>query len=206
MKATSKGAPRVQVAVLCWLSLLIFGIATSFAQDAGQKTSQSFKSDILSRMTGKTSGTDGLGLTAYEGVIDRDSYRVGPGDKLMLQVWSPAYEETPTVVSGDGRVAVPFAGPVDVAGLTLAEAESAIATEFLNALKRGRVSISLIEPRKIRIPCYRSGCSSRYSGAPCDGTRCRRDSNVRWYPFCTRVLRRRFCHGAIGLITTDRDA
>lgn len=151
MKATSKRAPRVQVAVLCWLSLLIFGIATSFAQDAEQKASQTFKSNVLSRMMGKTSGTDGLGLTAYEGVIDRDSYRVGPGDKLMLQVWSPAYEESPTVVSGDGRVAVPFAGPVDVAGLTLTEAESAIAAEFLSALKRGRVSISLIEPRKIRV-------------------------------------------------------
>ena len=55
------------------------------------------------------------------------------------------------MVSGDGRVAVPFAGPVVVAGLTLAEAESAIAAEFLSALKRGRVSISLIEPRKIRV-------------------------------------------------------
>ncbi len=151
MKATSKRAPRVQVAAMCWLGLLIFGIATSSAQEAGTTAGQTLKSDVLKRMTGKSSGADGLSLTAYEGVIDRDSYRVGPGDKLMLQVWSPAYEESPTFVSGDGRIAVPYAGPVDVAGLTLAEAESAVAAEFLSALRRGRITMSLLEPRKIRV-------------------------------------------------------
>lgn len=151
MKATSKRSPRVQVAALSWLGLLIFGIASGWAQETSQSSNTSLKSDILKRMSGQSVLPTEFGQAVYEGAVDRNSYRVGPGDKLILQIWSPTYEETPAVVSGDGRVAVPFAGPVEVTGKTLAEAEELISAEFQSALRRGRVSVTLFEPRKTRI-------------------------------------------------------
>ncbi len=146
MKVRSKRAPRVQVAAWCWLGLLIFGIAAASAQDTNRETS--LRSDILKRAQ---SAAPSLSATAYEGVLDRDAYLLGPGDKLILQIWSPSYEELPAVVSGEGRIAVPFAGPVKVAGLTLADAEAAVSREFDTALRRGRISISLLEPRQFRV-------------------------------------------------------
>ena len=150
MKETNKRRPRVQVAAWCWVGLLIFGVASLSAQETAGLGSESLRSDILKRLT-NTPSVETTGLAVYEGVIDRDSYLLGPGDKLILQVWSPSYEEVPTLVTGEGRVAVPFAGPVEVAGLSLAEAENAIAREFESALRKGNVSVSLLEPRRFRV-------------------------------------------------------
>jgi len=147
VKVRSKRVPRVQVAAWCWLGLLLFGFASTSAQDLNRETS--LRSDILKRAQAVT--TPSLTETAFEGVLDRDAYKLGPGDKLILQVWSPAYEEVPMVVSGEGRLAIPFAGPVQVAGLTLTDAETAVAKEFDSALRRGRISLSLLEPRKFRV-------------------------------------------------------
>lgn len=151
MNKTSKRLPRVQVAVFVGLVGLIFGMAPLFAQSIGESGNESLRSDILKRMSGKSTTPDLTGLTAYEGVIDRNVYLVGPGDKLILQVWSPMYEEVPVLVTGEGRVAVPYAGPVDVAGKTLAETEQLISAEFDKALRKGHVSVSLLEPRKFRV-------------------------------------------------------
>jgi protein involved in polysaccharide export with SLBB domain len=150
VKETSKRLPRVQVAAWCWFCLVIFGVASLSAQDLQRSSRESLRSDVLKRISSANSA-EITSLAAYEGVLDRNSYVLGPGDKLILQVWSPSYEELPTIVTGEGRVAVPFAGPVDVAGLSLADAEAAIEKEFNSALRKGRVSISLLEPRRFRV-------------------------------------------------------
>jgi len=131
--------------------MLIFGIASSSAQEFGGSGSESSRHDVLKRISASKLGAESTTLSTYEGVVDQDSYRVGPGDKLMLQIWSPAYEESPTVVTGEGRVAVPFTGAVQVAGLSLGEAEAAIVEAFEGALRRGRISVSLLEPRRFRV-------------------------------------------------------
>lgn len=149
-KPRAAGLPRP-----FWIGLLLAFACSLYAQTKEEGSNPSLpgsvKSDVLSRMAGKSALPDAFAGVAYEGAIDRDEYLVGPGDRLLLQVWSPAYEESPLLVSGDGRVAVPFSGPVTVAGKTLNQAEVAIAAEFDLALKRGRISISLLEPRKFRI-------------------------------------------------------
>jgi hypothetical protein len=87
VKETSNRGPRVQVAAWCWFCLLIFGIASSSAQEFGRSSSESLRADVLKRISDAKTGVDATSLSAYEGVIDRDLYRVGPGDKLILQIW-----------------------------------------------------------------------------------------------------------------------
>lgn len=149
MSQKNKRLPRVQAAALALLLGLLCGTLPLSAQDAVNRTTDPLKSKYLD--AAKSLPTDLSSVTAYEGVVDREQYLVGPGDKLILQIWSPAYEEVPILVSGDGRVAVPYAGPVQVAGTALSEAERLIAAEFERALKRGRVSVSLLEPRMFRV-------------------------------------------------------
>ncbi|MBK6765912.1 MAG: SLBB domain-containing protein [bacterium] len=152
MKRTSSQRSGARVALLVGLVGLFFGMAPIRAQDIGNFDSESGRADVLKRLAGKSSVESQLTTQmTYEGVIDRTEYLVGPGDKLMLQVWSPAYEEVPVLVTGDGRVAVPYAGPVDVSGKSLADAESLIQAEFDLALRKGRVTVSLLEPRKFRV-------------------------------------------------------
>ncbi|MCB9392006.1 MAG: polysaccharide biosynthesis/export family protein, partial [Calditrichaeota bacterium] len=148
MKSKSNRIPRVQAAALSLLIGLFFGTVV-FAQEAETRENATPNAKILE--AAKSLPIAGTGAIAYEGEVDRDQYLVGPGDRLALQIWSPAYQEVPVYVTGDGRVAVPFAGPVHVAGHTLTEAEQMVSAELDRAVKRARVSVSLLEPRLFRV-------------------------------------------------------
>lgn len=83
------------------------------------------------------------GLALFEGPAGDEDYRLGEGDGLQIHVWERADLSGEHVVGPDGRVTIPFTGPIKVAGLTRGEASTAIrdglAKFYANAVVTVRV-------------------------------------------------------------------
>ncbi|HLA38923.1 MAG TPA: polysaccharide biosynthesis/export family protein [Candidatus Glassbacteria bacterium] len=92
-------------------------------------------------------------LVPFEGKVDRASYRLGPGDQVNVTVWGtePLASQELTV-SGDGRLLVPPAGALEVAGLTLDEAEKFISTRLSHFFSdETSITLSLVNARTFRV-------------------------------------------------------
>lgn len=84
---------------------------------------------------------------AVEGASD-GMYRVGPEDRVRVDVFGVDDLSREYRVNGAGRILMPLVGEVPVAGLTLAEAEDAIATAYSkDYLRDPQVSIEVVEYR-----------------------------------------------------------
>ena len=70
-------------------------------------------------------------------------YRLHLSDKIEIQMpFSPQYDES-TIVQPDGRISLHETDPVRVLGLTIPEAEAAIANAYAGILKEPKVSVLL---------------------------------------------------------------
>lgn len=87
----------------------------------------------------------------FEGPVDPNEYIVGPGDRLKLYFWQPRYAEHTLTVTGEGNIAIPMVGSVSLANATLAEARQRIEDAVSRALRIGRVTVDLSEPRRFRV-------------------------------------------------------
>ena len=82
-----------------------------------------------------------------EGPIDAESYIVGPGDVLSINVWSTIPFTNTAFVTPEGMIIIPTVGVVDVAGKTLAETKAAVANAARKIYIKGEITTSLISPR-----------------------------------------------------------
>ena len=84
---------------------------------------------------------------AIEGRVDPETYRVGPGDEFALR-YSDLLEPRILRVAPSGELLVPDAGSIDLAGLTLREADARV-RERLRPYVRGKgFAFSLHRPRR----------------------------------------------------------
>jgi polysaccharide biosynthesis/export protein len=84
---------------------------------------------------------------AIEGRVDPATYRVGPGDEFALR-YSDLLEPRILRVAPSGELLLPDAGPVNLAGLTLREADAKV-REQLRPYVRGKGFVfSLHRPRR----------------------------------------------------------
>jgi protein involved in polysaccharide export with SLBB domain len=87
------------------------------------------------------------GETAIEGRVDPDTYRVGPGDEFALR-FSDLLDPRILRVAPSGELLLPNAGPIDVAGLTLREADARV-RERMKPYVRGKGFVfALHRPRR----------------------------------------------------------
>jgi protein involved in polysaccharide export with SLBB domain len=78
-------------------------------------------------------------------------YVLGPGDGLELNLWGSVAQRFSRVVDREGRVALPEAGSVVVAGLSLAEAQALIEKNLSAQFRDARVDVSLSRLRTVRV-------------------------------------------------------
>lgn len=79
------------------------------------------------------------------------TYRLGAGDRLQILVFNvPEYSGEQQVLA-DGALNLPVVGKLPVAGMTIAEAETAIATRYQSELRYPRVTVSLLKPRPLQV-------------------------------------------------------
>lgn len=89
----------------------------------------------------------GYDVQALEGPVDVSTYKLGPGDGLYLNVYAAHSLDQDLTVTPEGRLIIPQTGHVDIAGLTIPEAEIKVATLLRKEYREPNVTLSL---RKLR--------------------------------------------------------
>ena len=89
-------------------------------------------------------------------------YVVGAGDTLQIDIWGATTQTLSRVVGRDGRVMLPEAGALQVAGLTLGRAETIIATALKEQYRNTQVAVVVSRFHTIRI--YVAGDVQRSGG------------------------------------------
>jgi len=79
------------------------------------------------------------------------SYVIGPGDQLNITLWGGVSQTNLRIVDREGRVSLPEAGPLQVAGLTLQKAQDLIAAAMQMQFRNAKVAVSVAQVRSIRI-------------------------------------------------------
>ncbi len=80
-----------------------------------------------------------------------DNYVLGPGDALAIDMWGGVSQNLTRTVDRDGKLALPDAGAVQVAGMSLEHARSVIATALERQYRDVKVSVTVARLRTIRI-------------------------------------------------------
>lgn len=99
-------------------------------------------------------------LVTARGVSPRDApldipigpdYVVGPGDTLTIDMWGSVTVAVTRVVDRNGRVLLPEAGSVQVAGLPLQQAQSAILSALKQQYRNAQVVVTVSHLRSVRV-------------------------------------------------------
>ena len=79
------------------------------------------------------------------------TYRIGPGDNLIVQLFGKRNVEYSLTVTRDGNLLIPEIGPRSVSGLTFDEAKLAIQTVFDEQVIGARVTVTMGELKTIQV-------------------------------------------------------
>jgi protein involved in polysaccharide export with SLBB domain len=88
--------------------------------------------------------------TALDVPVGSD-YILGPGDQLVIEYWGSASQRLQVNVDREGRVVLPEAGSVLVAGRTLGDAQVMIKNALARQFKNVAVDVSLGRLRSVRV-------------------------------------------------------
>ena len=78
-------------------------------------------------------------------------YVLGPGDGINIDVWGGLSQQFTRIVDREGRIVLPEAGPVVVAGLTLSDAQRVIGNAMLSQFRDAKVEVSIARLRTVRV-------------------------------------------------------
>jgi protein involved in polysaccharide export with SLBB domain len=78
-------------------------------------------------------------------------YVLGPGDTLTVNTWGAVTQSIKRTIDNDGRILLPDAGSLDVAGLPLSRAESLIGAALAKQYRDVQVSVTVSQLRSVRV-------------------------------------------------------
>jgi polysaccharide biosynthesis/export protein len=79
-----------------------------------------------------------------------DSYTLGPGDRLRVDIFNVPEYSGEFYVLGDGAINLPVIGSIPVQGLTVQKASGLLTAYFSRYVKRPIVTISVLAPRPVQ--------------------------------------------------------
>lgn len=170
------GSRRVPGWAAVWLSLTVAATPVRAQTPSPSPTDEVVRRTIAEEL-GLRRGTEvanPLSVVALSGPIDPATYRLGPGDRLVLQ-WSGRITRQEYVDVGPaGDLFISEIGGMNVAGQTLAVTRDAILDRLRRVTRDVRVGVQLVRPRTFRV--HVSGAVSR--PGPIEATASARVSDV----------------------------
>jgi polysaccharide biosynthesis/export protein len=79
-----------------------------------------------------------------------DSYTLGPGDRLRVDIFNVPEYSGEFYVLGDGAINLPVVGAIPLQGLTIQRASAVLTSYFSRYVKRPIVTISVLAPRPVQ--------------------------------------------------------
>ncbi len=112
---------------------------------------QRFGSDVfVNRSAGAaTRAASGLG-TPLDVPLGPD-YVVGAGDKLTIDLWGGTTQSISRTIDRDGRIFLPEAGAMEIAGLELGKAQGLIADALKQQFRNAQVAVTVSGLRSVRV-------------------------------------------------------
>ncbi|MEO0348701.1 MAG: SLBB domain-containing protein [Cyanobacteria bacterium P01_A01_bin.15] len=80
-----------------------------------------------------------------------DSYLLGPGDLITIDVFNVSEYSGEQRVLANGNINLPAVGQLSVSGLTLAQAEAAIGEKYRSEVRYPQITVNLLTPRQLRV-------------------------------------------------------
>ena len=140
-----------------WMLALVLFAASARAAEAPGPLDDLVRQAVARQIGGRGAAEDAVAPEgpALAGPIDPASYRLGPGD-LLLVLWSGRVSRTDRVEVGPaGDLYLAEIGTLPVAGQTLANARQAILDRLRRVTRDVRVEVQLARPRRFLV--YLSG-------------------------------------------------
>ncbi|HEX5234708.1 MAG TPA: SLBB domain-containing protein [Silvibacterium sp.] len=78
-------------------------------------------------------------------------YIVGPGDTLTVNLWGGVTQSITRTVGRDGRIFIPEAGSIQLAGLSLEKVQSLIGSELKKQFRNAQVAVTVSRLRSVRV-------------------------------------------------------
>ncbi|MGC1784508.1 MAG: SLBB domain-containing protein [Acidobacteriaceae bacterium] len=78
-------------------------------------------------------------------------YIVGAGDTLTVNLWGGVTQSITRTVDRDGRIFLPEAGSIQLAGLSLGKAQSLIGSELKQQFRNAQVAVTISRLRSVRV-------------------------------------------------------
>lgn len=164
MSKKSKGMLGVLLSVFILLTMCVSGFSQTLEEllkenQYRQNQEQSQKPEIsplgLKEVTEKPTEMPTISApeekTALDRRIDPEKYMVGPGDEFMLYLWGQLDQGQLLRVNPEGKLLVPYVGPIEVADRSLAEAKKKIIRRVKTRYDKIEVSVELSNVRKFRV-------------------------------------------------------
>ena len=110
-----------------------------------------FGSDVF---VNRNSNTNGGGISGRDTPLDvplGPDYVVGPGDKLTIDLWGNSTQTFQRTVDSDGRILLPDAGAIQVAGLALNKVQSLMEALFKPLYRNAQVAVTVSGLRSVRV-------------------------------------------------------
>lgn len=148
--------PGHTAAAVFALGLAFFFLHVSYGQDFKTKPPASTSlvdEEVLAKQMQKRSEQD-LAQQAMEGVIDPETYLVGPGDVLKINFWGPVNEDlgVAITITPEGKLIIPSVGVIDAEKKSLEQVQEEVKRACAGKYdpRNVKVSVHLIKLRLAR--------------------------------------------------------
>lgn len=110
-----------------------------------------FGSDVfLHRNISAISTGVSAGNTSLDVPLGPD-YVIGPGDVLSIDLWGGLTQHITRTVGRDGRILLPEAGSIEIAGLPLGKAQALITVQLQQQYRNAQVAVTITSLRSVRV-------------------------------------------------------
>ena len=111
-----------------------------------------FGSDVF--VTRSATAASRAGISSPEPPLElpvSPEYVLGPGDGLTINLWGGVTQTVNRVIDRDGRIMLPESGAVQIAGLTLDDAQAVVEGALKQQFRNAHVAITVARLRTVRI-------------------------------------------------------
>ncbi len=134
------------------LSVLSFSYAQNIGNLFSQESSNFDKNKILLNGNVDFTTLENLTYTPIEISIDPETYILGPGDLLGVNIISAVNTSLPIRINPAGEIMIPSVGILNVNGISLSEAKIKISDYIVDtALRNSVVNVTLMDIRRFKI-------------------------------------------------------
>jgi protein involved in polysaccharide export with SLBB domain len=110
-----------------------------------------FGSEVFVNRNTSAMGRGSIGRDTPLDVPLGPDYILGPGDTLTIALWGGITQNITRVIDRDGRILLPEAGSIDLAGLSLKRAQSLVEGALKQQYRNAQIALTVSQLRSIRV-------------------------------------------------------